>query len=169
MGRLVRAAMVLAVVAFGAAGCSSEPPDATLKAFLAAWQQGKLSGQDRLVTDGGQPMTGDAAQTQLSAIEGDLAANRPTLAVKGKPAVKNDRATATVTVTWPVAAGVSWTYDTTVAMRRVDDRWRVEFTPKTVQTEQLRPTLVYEVRVFVRDPDDVLRLGMPATVHVPLK
>jgi HlyD family secretion protein len=40
-----------------------------------------------------------------------------------------------------------------------------EFTPKTVQTEELRPNLVYEVRVFARDPDDLLRLGMPATVR----
>jgi HlyD family secretion protein len=43
-----------------------------------------------------------------------------------------------------------------------------EFTPKTVQTEELRTSLVYEVRVFVKDPQDVLRLGMPATVELPL-
>jgi HlyD family secretion protein len=41
-----------------------------------------------------------------------------------------------------------------------------EFTPKTVQTEDLRTSLVYEVRVFVKDPGDVLRLGMPATVSL---
>lgn len=44
-----------------------------------------------------------------------------------------------------------------------------EFTPKTVQTTELRPSLVYEVRVFVLDPGDDLRLGMPATVRIPLK
>ncbi len=43
-----------------------------------------------------------------------------------------------------------------------------EFTPKTVQTEELRSSLVYEIRVFVTDPRDQLRLGMPATVHVSL-
>ncbi len=43
-----------------------------------------------------------------------------------------------------------------------------EFTPKTVQTEELRTSLVYEVRIFVNDPDNKLCLGMPATVHVPL-
>jgi HlyD family secretion protein len=41
-----------------------------------------------------------------------------------------------------------------------------EFTPKTVQTKELRTSLVYEVRVFVEDPSDELRLGMPATVHL---
>jgi HlyD family secretion protein len=40
-----------------------------------------------------------------------------------------------------------------------------EFTPKPVQTEELRTSLVYEVRVFVNDPQAELRLGMPATVH----
>jgi HlyD family secretion protein len=41
-----------------------------------------------------------------------------------------------------------------------------EFTPKTVETEDLRTQLVYEVRVFVNDADDRLRLGMPVTVVV---
>jgi HlyD family secretion protein len=41
-----------------------------------------------------------------------------------------------------------------------------EFTPKAVQTEELRTSLVYEVRVNVKDPDDVLRLGAPATVYL---
>lgn len=41
-----------------------------------------------------------------------------------------------------------------------------EFTPKTVQTADLRTSLVYEVRVFTKDPDDVLRVGMPATVRL---
>ncbi len=44
-----------------------------------------------------------------------------------------------------------------------------EFTPKTVQTEELRTKLVYEVRVFVKDPVDKLRLGMPVTVMVKEK
>ena len=41
-----------------------------------------------------------------------------------------------------------------------------EFTPKTVQTDELRTTLVYEVRAFVKNPSDDLRLGMPATVFL---
>lgn len=41
-----------------------------------------------------------------------------------------------------------------------------EFTPKNVETTQLRSSLVYEVHVFVHDPRDELRLGMPATVQV---
>ncbi len=43
-----------------------------------------------------------------------------------------------------------------------------EFTPKSVETTELRTSLVYEVRVFVKDPSDELRLGMPTTVRIPL-
>jgi HlyD family secretion protein len=40
-----------------------------------------------------------------------------------------------------------------------------EFTPKTVQTEELRSSLVYEVRIYVTDEQNVLRMGMPATIR----
>ncbi len=43
-----------------------------------------------------------------------------------------------------------------------------EFTPKAVETIELRSSLVYEIRVFVQDPQDELRLGMPATVLLEL-
>ncbi len=41
-----------------------------------------------------------------------------------------------------------------------------EFTPKSVETTDLRTKLVYEVRVYLKDPDDRLRMGMPVTVKV---
>lgn len=41
-----------------------------------------------------------------------------------------------------------------------------EFTPKTVQTEDIRTTLVYEVRIYVDDPNDQLKMGQPVTVHI---
>jgi HlyD family secretion protein len=42
-----------------------------------------------------------------------------------------------------------------------------EFTPKTVETTELRTSLVYEVRIFVKDPSDELHLGSPASVYLP--
>jgi len=39
-----------------------------------------------------------------------------------------------------------------------------EFTPKNVETPELRTRLVYQMRVFACNPQDELRLGMPATV-----
>ena len=43
-----------------------------------------------------------------------------------------------------------------------------EFTPKTVETPELRTRLVYQVRVYVCNPENQLRLGMPATVSIAL-
>lgn len=43
-----------------------------------------------------------------------------------------------------------------------------QFTPKSVETREVRTNLVYQVRVFVCSPHDELRLGMPATVTIPL-
>ena len=43
-----------------------------------------------------------------------------------------------------------------------------EFTPRSVQTRELRTSLVYRVRVVVSEADNGLRQGMPVTVHVDL-
>lgn len=44
-----------------------------------------------------------------------------------------------------------------------------EFTPKNVEATDLRTRLVYQVRVFVRQDQNELRLGMPATVTIDLE
>ncbi len=43
-----------------------------------------------------------------------------------------------------------------------------EFTPKNVQTPELRTRLVYSVRIYACNPENELRLGMPVTVKIPL-
>jgi HlyD family secretion protein len=43
-----------------------------------------------------------------------------------------------------------------------------EFTPKTIESPELRTRLVYQLRVYVCDPGGDLRLGMPATVRIDL-
>lgn len=40
-----------------------------------------------------------------------------------------------------------------------------EFTPKSVQTPDLRTDLVYRLRIVVNDADDALRQGMPVTIQ----
>jgi HlyD family secretion protein len=46
---------------------------------------------------------------------------------------------------------------------------RAEFTPKSVETEDLRTDLVYRLRINVENPDDMLRQGQPVTVEVPVR
>lgn len=42
-----------------------------------------------------------------------------------------------------------------------------EFTPKNIETEELRSNLVYEVRIYVEDKENLLKLGAPATITFP--
>ena len=44
---------------------------------------------------------------------------------------------------------------------------QAEFTPKTVETPELRTQLVYRIRVRVVDPDSGLRQGQPVTIRLP--
>ncbi len=43
---------------------------------------------------------------------------------------------------------------------------RAEFTPKSVETTDLRTDLVYRLRIVVADADNGLRQGMPFTVQI---
>lgn len=43
-----------------------------------------------------------------------------------------------------------------------------EFTPKTVETTQLRTDLVYRLRIYADNPDRYLKQGMPVTVKLHL-
>lgn len=43
---------------------------------------------------------------------------------------------------------------------------RAEFTPRSVETADLRTDLVYRIRIVVQDPDQGLRQGMPVTVRI---
>jgi len=45
---------------------------------------------------------------------------------------------------------------------------RAEFTPRNVETPELRTSLVYRLRVIVENPDEGLRQGMPVTVKPSL-
>ena len=44
-----------------------------------------------------------------------------------------------------------------------------EFTPKTVQTQDLRTDLVYRIRVYIYENDKFLRQGMPVTIKIDMK
>ena len=43
---------------------------------------------------------------------------------------------------------------------------RAEFTPKSVETQEVRDDLVYRIRIVAEDPENVMRQGMPVTVTI---
>jgi cell division protein FtsI/penicillin-binding protein 2 len=125
----------LVLTSTSAVACSKgEAPDGALTAFLAAWEQGKIEGVNLLTLEG-QAFAGADAQKLLTTIEGDLAVRRPKFTVKGKPASKKDDATAAVEVAWPVVDNVTWTYDTSVGLKRKDGKWTVLFGAKTIHPD----------------------------------
>src|SRR5688572_16174541 len=136
--KMLTAAMVAAVLVTAAACSKEEPkPDGALKAFAEAWAKGDLAGQRLLGLDGA-PLAGDAAQTALKDLEGDLGARRPKVTVKAST-VRKSEATAGATVDWPLADGVTWSYETTIGAQRQGDTWLVRFGRSTVHPD-LQPT-----------------------------
>src|SRR5687767_13240280 len=109
--------------------CSSKPPDDAIGGFLAAWEKGDIAGL-KFLTPEGQALPGAAAQKILTTSAGDLATQHPKLTVKGKPAVKDDAASAVVGVSWPVVDGVNWEYETNIKARRKDKQWTIFFSEK---------------------------------------
>jgi HlyD family secretion protein len=43
---------------------------------------------------------------------------------------------------------------------------RAEFTPKNVETTELRTSLVYRLRIVIENADEGLRQGMPVTAKI---
>ena len=80
-----------------------------------------------------------------------------------------------VAVPWPLPAKGLWIVKAKVTADGCEkpfDGWigyispTAEFTPKTIETDELRPTLVYETRVYVNDPEGLLKLGAPVVVEL---
>ncbi|HEX6497718.1 MAG TPA: penicillin-binding transpeptidase domain-containing protein [Micromonosporaceae bacterium] len=132
--RLALPLAVTLVSAGGLAACSREPgPDAALSAFAAAWQGGTV---DRLsfLSATGAPMSGSQVATELKTIAGDLTAAPKVTPVGKAKAGKND-AVGTLTVAWPVTAGATWTYQTTVRLHHVKKGWEVIWEPAAVNPD----------------------------------
>jgi cell division protein FtsI/penicillin-binding protein 2 len=169
--RLRRAAAVLLALIIAAAlpACSffSEGPEKALAAFVKGWQENKLGGL-KLLSEDGQPLAGDAAQTQLAKFEGDLAAARPKLKVKGKPKTTDKNASADLAVAWPVVEGVTWEYLTTVRLRKQDDGWRAFFSSATIHPD-LHSTDTMKVKRVAAERGAILDgTGQPLVTKRPV-
>lgn len=130
----VAGSMTLLAVGSGLLGCTSQPPDPALRAFLSAWTKDSLTSLTDLVRSDGGALSGRGAQAELTKIEGNLAARRPAFSIRSTT-TNDSRATATVTVAWPISARVTWTYDTTVTLLRQSGAWSVAFGAATVHPQ----------------------------------
>ena len=100
--------------------CSAEEDAATrsLESFLAAWQDGSVAGHDE----------------EYRKVTASLGGRTPELNA-GEVNVDEGRASAPVTVAWPLAPGMRWEYETTVSLAKSGEQWQVEWTPSTVHPD----------------------------------
>ncbi|MEV4626266.1 penicillin-binding transpeptidase domain-containing protein [Micromonospora sp. NPDC049523] len=128
---VVAALAGLGLVAGLLAGCSgSDSPEQTVDAFLRGWQDGKLD-QLRFVDTQGQGVTGAKVAEEIKLLSGELTAK---LRREGKAQVREDAATANLTIDWTLPGGTHWAYPSTVRLKRdTEDHWRVIWEPRVAQ------------------------------------
>ena len=115
-------------------GCSKEDsPEQAVDAFLRGWQEGKLD-QVGFLGPTGQAIGAAQVAEEIKHLSGDLAATPPALRRDGEAQVREDAATANLTIDWTLPGGTHWAYPSTVRLKRdAEDRWRVIWEPRVVQ------------------------------------
>ncbi|PRX50422.1 cell division protein FtsI/penicillin-binding protein 2 [Prauserella shujinwangii] len=98
--------------------CSGAEEAATrsLESFVTAWERGSVPGHEK----------------EYQEVTSGLGDRTPELE-PGEVEVDGDRATAPVRVGWTLAPDVRWEYETTVALAKDGDAWRVDWSPATVE------------------------------------
>lgn len=163
--------VVLAVLA-GAGGCGffgDDEPDSAVTAFVTAWSGGDDAGAAALTDDPA------AAGELLVAAREALGAERVTVALQ-QVRTATDRAAASVTVTWDLGSGRSWSYLGEVQLARVapdraadsDRAWQVHWAP-TVVHPQLAAGQRLALRTEPARPAPVVdRAGVPLLTATPV-
>ncbi|MEU4687718.1 penicillin-binding transpeptidase domain-containing protein [Actinoplanes sp. NPDC023714] len=148
-------AALLVLAAGGLTGCSADPPEDTVAAFLNGWQSGDLNDVGFITANGG----GIAAPEVLTGIRelyGDLT-GQPLAVTAGKTTENGDNATTPITVKWTLPGGVDWTYESTVRSSKAGrDGWAVVWEPAVVQPDlaagdKLRLRRVASERAAIQD------------------
>jgi cell division protein FtsI/penicillin-binding protein 2 len=130
--RRVAALLAVPVLLGGLVACSHQPsPDPAVNAFLDGWRSGEFTADVPLVSADGVSLAGPDVAAKIKALSGDLAGVKPTLKAGKVKVTKNDAA-APVDVTWPVAAGVTWNYQTTLRLTFADGKWKPIWEPAAI-------------------------------------
>ncbi|MBM2617443.1 penicillin-binding protein [Actinoplanes sp. LDG1-06] len=133
--RAVGAAVTLALVAGGLAGCSKDGPEGTLDDFVAGWRSGDLSKVGFVGADGGK-IAAPTVLEQIKAVSGDLAKQPLTVTAAGEPKTTGDNATSTLKLDWTLPGDVKWSYESTLRLTKQNsDGWRVVWEPTVLHSD----------------------------------
>jgi cell division protein FtsI/penicillin-binding protein 2 len=127
---------VAAVALAAAAGCSSDGPEPTLRAFLDGWVTGELDRVPFIAPAGSAVASGEVAE-EIASLSGELRELPPRLEI-GDISVTAGVASAQVTVEWPLSAAEDpavWRYSSTVRLADGEGGWRVIWEPAVLHPE----------------------------------
>ena len=142
----------------GLTGCSADPAEDTVEAFLSGWAKGDLNNVG-FVTAAGAKIASADVLSQIRALYGDLTGQPVTAATAGGTKETGDDASTPITVKWTLPGGVGWSYPSTVRSTKAgSDGWSVVWEPALVQPElaageKLRLRRVAASRAAVLDAD----------------
>ena len=129
-------------------------PDPVLTAFLDGWRSGNLNAVG-FVTADGQGVPAATVAEEIKTLSGDLAKKPPTLRVARKPKVNKNVADAEISVSWPVASGVTWDYPSPVRLAEDNGSWRLIWSAAVVHP-QLTSGDQLNLRAKVADRGSIL-------------
>ncbi|KRA39018.1 MULTISPECIES: penicillin-binding transpeptidase domain-containing protein [unclassified Nocardioides] len=168
---LVPLLLVLLPVAGGLAACSNQGDDEKAAHALAVQLAGVLAtaaapeGEDagnpqpdRFATvPFGEVETATVAEAYASIID-DMDGIAPSVSASDEATVTDDKATATLTWSWPESKDAAWGYDTQVDLVRSGEEWSVVWTPSIVEPS-LKDGDVLDAVTQPTDRGDVLGAG----------
>jgi cell division protein FtsI/penicillin-binding protein 2 len=149
------------LIGSGAACSRQEGPEKSVSAFLSGWTKGQFDPTLQIVDSNGASLTGAAVAAQIKTLAGDLATRTPTIKAGQAKVVKN-AATVPLTTSWPIATGVTWTYQSTLRLDLAKGRWRAIWAP-----DVLEPDLQADDKLAVRSataPRGTIQDGAGATL-----
>ncbi|BAL92381.1 putative penicillin-binding protein [Actinoplanes missouriensis 431] len=163
-------AALLVLAAGGLAGCSADPPEDAVSAFVAGWQSGDLNDVG-FVTASGSGIAAPEVLTGIRELYGDLTGPPPAVSA-GKTTTTGDDASTPITVKWTLPGGVEWSYQSTVrATKAGRDDWAVIWEPALVQPDlatgdKLRLRRVASDRATIQDADGKPLVGPQKVVVI---
>ncbi len=123
------------VLVTSAAACSSQPgPEKSASAFVSGWTKGQFDSTLQIINSNGSSLTGAAVTSQIKALAGDLAGRTPTITT-GKAKVTKSTATVPLNVSWPIATGVTWKYQSTLRLQLSKSTWQPIWAPDVFEPD----------------------------------
>ena len=138
--------------------------------FLALSEASEITHQQLVYSELTSPVTG-MVTVRLRDVGEVVSPGQPVvrIAQTRQPWVRaylNETQLASVRIGQPAQVKVDGLSDKTFSGKLTFISPVAEFTPKTVETRELRVDLVYRIKVEVTDPDGILKIGMPADIVI---